>query len=159
MLHISSKIIAVAPTLDTNAYASGDRMGSIMEFSGAVRHAGGQGMIESLVVLDKGDQALAFDIMFFDQLPTVASSDNDALSITDAEMEKYLGHIVVASADFKDMGGNQVATYKSLGLLIRNAKSKANDPDKTSIWAICVAREAQTRAATDLKFRLGVIHH
>lgn len=93
--------ITVQPTLDTSAYASGDRLGSIHTITNAFREfhrpfgqttpgvptiaLGGNNILAEITIIDQAKQSAAIDILFFDKSPTVASADNAAIDISDAE--------------------------------------------------------------------------
>lgn len=136
--------VSATPTLDTNAYAAGDRLGSLMTIS----HGNAEGKpitLQTLTVLDKADQGTAFDVLFFDAQPTIASNDNAALDISDAEMDKCIGIVSVAGADFADCGGARVASVRSVGLALKPAAGA------TAIYALLVARGTPTYTASSLR--------
>lgn len=140
------RILSATPTLDTNAYAQNDRMGSVMTFEGIGAHGA---LLESLVVLDKGSQSKGFTLYFFNELPTVASNDNAALDITDAEMEKCIGTLPVVTADYKSVANSSIATFKNLGLPLTGTDG--------AVFAIMKSDEAVTHAAaSNLVLKLGV---
>lgn len=132
--------VSGTPTLDTSAYADGDRMGSIVELdvkNDAVT-------LLNVEVLDKADQGANFDILFFKSSPTVASSDNAALSITDSEAEKCLG--VVSIETWKDLGGNQMGYARNVGLgLMPESGGK--------LYMLLQSRGTPTYAAASLTLR------
>lgn len=131
------------PTLDTNAYASGDRMGSLMTLTTG-NNAGSGLSLMSLTVLDTADQKAAFDILFFNAAPTIASADNAAIDISDAEMAKAIGFVSVTADDYADFGGASVACLKNIGLGMLISQSANN------IFALCVSRGTPTYAASSL---------
>jgi hypothetical protein len=154
----SAQVIEVTPTLDTNAYASGDRMGSIFEIPFAVLDSQGTALLISLVAIDKDAQGKAFDVMVFEDLPVVASADNAAISIADDEMDKLLGEIVVASGDWKSTAANKYACIRDFAIPVKNRTTyKASDPDGSkSLWGLCVAREGVTHTAAGLVLKFGL---
>lgn len=136
------RFIPATPTLDTNAYASGDHMGTLMTLSGALT-----GVLESLVVLDKGKQSKGFTVYLFSAAPTIASADNAALDITDAEMEKCLGSFPVVTADYDAVANSSVASVKpNLPFAVSGA----------ALYALLMADEAQTHGASDLVVKFGI---
>ena len=146
-------IIEVTPTVDTSAYASGDHLGTVHTLAGAAPGQGLYTVLQSLTIIDKAQQKSALDVFLFDASPTVASSDNAAANITDAEMiDKCIGHIVVAAADYRDIGSaNSVAHLKNLGMHLKP------DPTATAplnLYAFVVSRGSPTYAAAgDLVFK------
>lgn len=143
--------ITVTPTLDTSAYASGDYMakGSI---AGALEKNSGIAKLVSLQVLDEAKQKVAFDILFFDADPTVASAVNAAIDISDAEMAKYLGFVAVAAGDYlTDLAGSSIATKSNIQLMLEGSESSPS----TSLYYVLVTRGAPTYAASSLKIKFG----
>ncbi len=95
------KVITATPTVDTSgAYISGDRCGSIMTLSDVVDSAGEGVILESVFIASKVVIAsAAFYVMLFDDLPTVASADNAAIDVADAEVaSKLIGWVPVTTA-------------------------------------------------------------
>lgn len=154
-----SNLISITPTLTTSAYTADDQMGSAMELAGALDDSSGTGAVLSVVVIDKDQEAPAFDILFFGDKPTVASSDNAALNITDAEMaSKYLGTVSIESADYETLSANNTASKKAVGLLLKAIKSGGDNPNGTSVWVVLQAKGAPTfTAATDLTIKIGIV--
>ncbi len=159
---VQSKLIVVTPVLDTNAYADGDRLGAIQELARAVPGDGYLATLASLCIVDAAIQSQAMDLLFFNSLPTVASADNAAISITDAEMQaKCIGSVHIATTDYTIVlaGGNSVVSLKNIGLLLRTQKLSSvggaqNLP--TSIYVVPVIRGAATYAAGSLTFSYGI---
>lgn len=89
--------VSVVPTLDTSAYASGDRCGSIMEFTGLLG-PGKAGQVVQALIHDRDAQSVAHSLMLFSSLPTIASADNAAISIADAEITKCMCVITFTNA-------------------------------------------------------------
>jgi hypothetical protein len=144
-----SKTIEVTPTLDTNAYAAGDRMGSIVTLTNIVRAVGESATIIDIVALDKAKQSIAFDIMFFSASPTVASADNAAIDITDVEMEKCLGVINMPEANYMALANSSICTKPNVGLNIT--------PTTTSAYLLLVAQDAATYAVGSIVLKIKVL--
>ena len=138
--------VTVTPTLDTSAYSDGDRMGSIMTIE-AGNDSGNPVTIMDVKVQDKADQGATFDMLFFNELPVVASADNAAISITDAEGEKYEGHITIDT--YSDFGGWQGATKLNVGLAVKPAAADGK------IYALLVSRGTPTYAANSLRIKIS----
>lgn len=143
-------MIQIAPTLDTNAYATGDRMGSIVTVAGAFPANGSKINILSVSVLDKAKQNAAFEILLFNQLPTIASADNAAIDLTDTEQLKLVGVIPVLTTDYTTAyGSNSQATKMNVNLVIPAYVSSTN------LYALLVCRGAPTYAADSLVINIG----
>jgi hypothetical protein len=149
----------VTPVLDTNAYSQGDHMGAIFTIPSAVTEKSGAAILSGLHVLDKANNKKAFDILLFCSSPTVASADNAAIDISDAEMAKCIGMISVLAADYTTVksAGNAIASYPKSGFpsgLICN-----NGDDSTNLYGLLVMRDAAggTYGASDLVIKFSFI--
>jgi hypothetical protein len=144
----NSTVVEVTPTLDTNAYASGDRLGTLMTLTGVVRHQGFEAVLLDVVVLDKAKQSQALDIYFFREAPTIASADNAAIDISDTEMEKCIGRVSIATTDYSALAGNSEASPAPYNRLLGAVEGK------TDIYALAVCRSGTpTYAASSLVFK------
>lgn len=148
-----SIIVTITPTVDTNIYASGDQIGVANELPNMCDSSGSDTLtIQDVIVLDKAKQKAAFDILFFNDSPTLASADNAALSITDAEMAaKFIGRVSVAAADYKDTASNSDMTRTNIGLLVKGAGA-----GRRSLWCVLQSQGTPTyTSASDLVIRIG----
>lgn len=134
------------PTLDTNQYVTGDRMGSIVTLAAAYRQ-GRPGTIRSITVLDKDNTTgVAFDILFFQNSPTIASADNAAIDISDANLDlaNYLGHVNIPAANYIATASNSIATVREVNLPFVAAEGSVN------IYYVLVSRGTVTHTASGL---------
>ena len=73
---VGEYVVTVTPTLDTNAYTSGDRLGSIQTIEDVLRQDSATGMgvatLKQVTIIDQAAQSADIDILFFNALPTVA---------------------------------------------------------------------------------------
>jgi hypothetical protein len=135
--------------LDTAAYASGDRLGSIVTLTNVTKNTGGISRLVGLTVLDKEVQSQAFDILFFNASPTVASADNAAIDITDAEMAKCVGRVTVGTANYVATASNSVATVNDINCYLKAVAGQS------SLYALLVCRSGTpTYAAGSLVLSL-----
>lgn len=144
----------VVPILDTNIYASGDFMGTIQEIKSAFAKAENPiSKLVSLAVVDNSNSKAAFDILFFESLPTIASADNAAIDVTDLNIAKCIGYISVAGADYITVDGtgdpNSIATVKNINLELKGTSAS------TSLWAVLISRGTPTYLAGSLIFNYG----
>jgi hypothetical protein len=95
-------MVTATPTTDTAAYAVGDRLGSIMELTNVAADEGRGVILRNMVILSNSVQTYTVSPLFFNELPTVASADNAAFNVSDAEMLKCVGFII--------FGANGVST-------------------------------------------------
>jgi hypothetical protein len=161
-------VIAVTPTLDTNVYASGDQLGGIQTITDAYRtvyrpfdqpsqpltgqtQLGGKAILQSITIIDGAKQSQPIDIMFFSSSPTLTSSDNAAIDISDAEMAAKCIGVVSVDTAYVDLSNNSLVTYVNAGLVLKQDASATDH----NIYAVCIIRGAATYAADSLKFLYG----
>lgn len=122
----------VTLTLDTSAYAAGDVLAAPQEITNAFRFRGGRMKLTSVVVLDTDDQGQNLDLVFSNEEITLGTI-NAAISVTDAEAAKIIGHVSVT--DYKDYINSQIAVEENLGLIMEAAALS------DSLWIAAVCRE------------------
>lgn len=128
-----------------SAYSSGDRMGTVMTLSPICEKGGDLVSLESILIVDKAGISKAIDIMFFSSSPTIASADNAALDISDANMALCIGHVSVAAANYVTSASSSIAYLKDVNACMA--------PASTSIYALAVIRATSTYlSTTDLTF-------
>lgn len=146
-------LVTVTPVISTSIYASGDQLGGINTLANAMDMDKDTGNIMSITVIDKAKQNAAFDILFFSDLPTVASSDNAPLDISDAEMaSKCLGIVKVLSTDYVDLAANSVNSKYVVGLFLRSVAGS------NTLYCVCRAAGTPTYVSTsDLVIKIGIV--
>ena len=116
------KVIRKTPTVDTSAYADADRLGSIMTFTGALGGILGLrsgGIIRSVSVVLESGTAAPMTLHLFRSLPTIASADNAALDITDAQLTaNWVGKADIVAANFEVMAAGAVGTLQGLNICV-----------------------------------------
>jgi hypothetical protein len=112
----SDIVVTVTPTLDTNAYASGDLLFDSTEVANAVRANGGTAILQSITVIDKDDQGIAFTLLIANAA-TDFGTLNAAPDPDDTETVTVIGWVPIATSDYVDLGGARVACVRNLGLL------------------------------------------
>ena len=144
-------LVDVTPAMDTNQYASGDRFGAIHTITGAGPHGFEGAVLESVTVVDKDAQSPVMTILFFDSLPTVASADNAALDIADAQMAKCIGSTGIAAGDWSTTTSSHVASkVVSPGLPLKPARTGVEG----TLYAVCkLTAGTPTHTASGLTFR------
>ena len=144
-----SDVISVTPTLDTLAYVTGDRLGSVQTITDAVRITTGTSVLQSITILDQARQSALMDILFFRASPTVASADNAAIDITDAQMlANYIGSVSITES-YVALAGSSVVTKTGIGLVLKGSSSH--------IYALPIIRGSGTYAANSLVFMYGFL--
>lgn len=145
-----SDVLELTPTLETSAYADGDLLFDATELANFVRANGKTALIQSITVIDKDDQKVAFDI--FSAYETVDfGTVNSAPTISDADAAKVQRVCRVESADYIDLGGVAVATLTNIGLMVEPASASR------SMFFAGVTRGAPTYSASGLVIRFGVL--
>lgn len=119
-----------------------------MTLSGAVPGPGDGAILRQISIVDKAKQKAALTVLLFDDLPVVASSNNAAVDITDAQMaDKALAAVSIASGDYVDLAANSLATKVTTTLLKAVAES-------SSLYAVVFTTGTPTYGSTsDLVFR------
>ena len=148
---------AVTLTNTLPAYSSGDQIGSLQEIEFFPRELD-LAELCSVTVVDKAKQKAAIDLLFFNENITVASTDNAAADVTDAQMAaNCLGKISVAGADYVDLANSSVATVGNLKTILKN--SSAYKAKQKKLYMLVVSRGTPTYTSTsDLTIRLGARH-
>lgn len=153
VIETKATLVSVVPTVDTNIYAIGDQVGPAVEIPNAVDDSGGTGTIRTVTVIDAAKQKSALDLLLFNSAPTIASSDNAALDISDSEMvAKCIGRLKVVAGDYTDLANNSVGLIRSLGHLVKAANGSR------SLWVVVQSRGIPLyTAATDLTLKFGIV--
>jgi len=111
-------VITVTPVCDTNPYASGDLIFDSAEIALAVRANGGTAILQSVTIIDKDDQGVAFTLIFADAA-TDFGTLNSAPDADDTECATVIGIVPVATTDYIDLGAARVACIRNIGLLLK----------------------------------------
>lgn len=151
--------IAVTPTISTSAYTALDQVGGIQTLAvlnaqSKATDAACQDMTVSylmgLKIIDKASQNAPFTIYFFNQLPTVASVDNAALSIVDAQSPKCIGFVKVTAANYAGPAEWSIADVPFSDVM----KSLKSATDDGPLYAVVQTTGTPTYASTsDLTFK------
>ena len=147
----SSRIVDVTLSLDTSgAYASGDVLAETQVVLNAMRIINGNGLLNSVVVIDEDDQNSPLDLVFFSANVSLGT-ENAAASITDANARNILGIVRVNAWDWVDLGGVDIATITGLTLGLQAA---SGTPD---LYIAAITRGAPTHTASGIRLRLNII--
>lgn len=147
------KVISVNPAVVGGAtqYTSGDVLGVVTTVANAVLDNGGAAVLKSITITDKGAQKKDVDVYFFSEAPTSSiGADNAAFALADADIEKCLGRVSIAAADYTQSSNAAEATKRGLELVLA-AKAASK-----SIYVALVTRADPTYTAADLKLKLGI---
>ena len=145
-----SVVLSATPTIDTNIFASGDAIGSLLTLERF--RPSRTGVVQSITISDLGKQDSAIDVVFFKSNPSATTFTNNAtLDIADADITKICGVVSIAASDYADFNDNSVATKLNAGLVIQLSGSD-------TLYAALVSRGTPTyTSTTDLTVQIGVL--
>lgn len=151
--------ISVTPTISTSAYTANDQLGGIQTLAvlnqqslptDAACQDKTVSYLMGLKIIDKAKQDAPLTIYFFNSLPTVASSDNAALSIVDAQSAKCIGFVKVTAANYSGPAEWSIADVPFADVM----KSLKSDTDDGPLYAVVQTTGTPTYASTtDLTFK------
>jgi len=147
------EIAGTTVNVDTTIYAAGQGQGDLVEIL-AGWTALNSATLKSLIVLDSSAQAAAFDVVIFDDDPTLSTFENHvAAGLHVDDMPKVLGVIEVGTSDYVTFtsmadGNKSVATLKPDLPLIPASGG--------TLHLACVARGTPTYVADTLAITLVV---
>lgn len=146
--------VSVTPTIDTSAYATGDQVGGIMTFTGALRDKNA-GYVISARISDKAAQTTDMELWLWRASPSGTFTDQAASDPLDADNSvKFLGVIKFSSTDIYSVNDNGVKYKPNLLIPIQGSSS---DSISYTIYGTLVSRGAPTFASTsDLTVELGI---
>jgi hypothetical protein len=152
-----TKTIAVTPTISTSAYTSGDQIGGIMTLSNVIRQDSqmnyGNNEIVSVTILDADKQNAAMDIWFFNQSPTVTSTDNAAFAMTAANQAAQCIGVVSIGSSYSSAAAVSTSSDKNLNLPLQVPGTVASP---SNVYAIAIVRAAPTyTTTTSLQFQFS----
>lgn len=145
------RLITITPALDTSAYAIGDVLFDWTPIARATEqdYAGGCSVLQSVHVLDKDDQKVAFDLYLAWSADTLGAV-NAAPSISDGNAAEILGAPVQVFTYF-DLGGASVAGVDGIGKVVRSLDTPG------TLYAAAVTKGTPTHTAAGLVLKLGFI--
>lgn len=119
-----------------SAYADGDAFGTLFFIPTLFRPEKRSGVIVKALLVDKDDEGLQVDLVFFSREIT-GTTDNSAFNPSDADMHSWEGTLSVST--FYNWSGNQGGQQIDNRLWVQS--------ETTGIWCQCVARGALNIAA------------
>lgn len=145
-------VVTVTPAVDTSAYGAGDLLFDATEVAAAVRANGSTCILQSVTVLDKADQGVAFTLIIANAA-TDFGTFNAAPDPDDTEAGTIIGHVAIATTDYIDVGASKVACIRNIGLLLQAGGATTS----LYIAAINGAGTPTYAAAGDLVLQLGLV--
>lgn len=146
------RLSRVTPTVDTSAYADADQVTGLMTFT-AVLSPERRGLIKSVVMIYESGTAAAMNLHLFRASVTIASTINNALNISDADMTaSYVGTVNIPST-----ANTNVEALSANAVQYRHLVDLAVDSTDGNLYGVLEATAAVTfTAADDLTIVLGV---
>ena len=142
-----SLVVDVTLSTPSDAQDDNDVIADTQEIKGVFRHPNARVMLDSIVLLDEGDQASETDLFFLGADVSMGTEDA-AISVTDANARKILGAVNIPVSAYFDLINSQVAVVRNIGLMMQG--------ETTSLWIAAVTRGTPTYGATDaVKLKLG----
>lgn len=118
MFNADVREISVTPNLanfGVGAYSSGDCVGGLLTFSGALSGPTKTGRVRSVKVTDLDKQNAALTLLLFSANPTASTlTDNAVVVIATADQTKLLPYVAVLATDYQTFSTSSLATVSSL---------------------------------------------
>ena len=146
-------IVDVTLVLSTVQYAANDVLAIPQVLTACLLENGGKAILDSVVLLDKDDQGVAMDLVFSKVITTLGTI-NGAVSIADADAAHILGTLNIATGDYVDLIGSQIATKLNVGMMLEGA----DGVDDIYIGAI-TRGGTPTHTAAGITVKLGLIRY
>jgi hypothetical protein len=157
--HVRQVRVTATPTISTSGYVANDQVGGLLTFTSAALASGRGGEIVNAVITSRGPTALNnLELWMFQASPTLASADNAAYDITDANLEaaQPCGVIDFSAGDWRTTASGGICAGESMGGPVSipfNASGSAN------LFGVLVIRgtvAAQWAGTTDLIVALTI---
>jgi hypothetical protein len=137
--------------LNADAYDAGDVLVDTQEMANALRIANGTGVLQSLTLLDKADQAAAATTVVILRANHSLGTEDSAPDITDTELEDLVAVIALATTDWTDFGGAKIAFLRNLGIPVQAAD------DTASLYVGLITAGTPTQITNGLILTLGIL--
>ena len=107
--------------------------------------------MQSVHVLDKGDQGEDFELVFFDEDQDLGTA-NAAIDLSEANSAKVIGHFAFSN-DYVDLVNTQIRCESGIGLLLKAGAST------TSLYVGGISKGTGTYADGDIVIKLGFLRN
>ena len=144
--------VTITPPIQAASYVPNDLVGGKMELKDVVKHVGGGGVIQSLVLTDKSPQGRTVDVVLFDSDPiNTTFTERAPFDLADADVTKTIG--VIRCANKIDLTpGPMVGVVRDLAMPF------VLPAGGTSLFVAMVLRQAATYLSTsDLTLRFNIL--
>lgn len=147
----SDIVVTITPTVAAEAHSAGDLLFDSTEIAAAVRVNAGTAIVQSITIVDSGDQKPAIKLLFANA-QTDFGAPGGVPDPDDTEAKTVIGVVDVPATAYVDLGANSVATIANIGLLLKAGAAT------TSIWLAGIAVGTPTPASTsDLQIAVGLL--
>lgn len=144
-------VISITPTINTAQFTSGDAVGGKQTLTSAARVSSGTVILESLTLVDKGNQKAAMTVLFFNSDPSAATITNNSAFAFSTDVSKVVGKVNIVAEDYETIDSIAIASVKAVALQIK-ASGSAN------LFAAVVTTGTPTyTSTTDLIFYYGFL--
>lgn len=135
----------------TNAECvDGEVLADTQVLAACLRVNDGTGVIQDAVFLDEDDLGIAFDVIVFNA-NTSLGTENDVISISDANARNIVGRFQVLASDWYDLGGSRIANIKNIGIAVKGATG-ADD-----IYVGLISRGTVTHTASGITGHIKIL--
>lgn len=141
--------VDITLSLPTAVLAADRVMADTQAITNAMRAADATGTLLSVSVIDRDDQGIPFDILFFSSNVSLGT-ENAAPTITDANAGNYLNRVQIAAGDYVDLGGARVADRAAIGIGLMPASGTRD------VYFACITRGAPTYTAAGVTIRFCI---
>lgn len=145
----ATRIYRIQPTITPSlAYAAGFQLGPTSTKLANIVRENGIVRLKSIHVVDASKQKPDLDLLFWNGLPTVSSTDRTAFTMTAAETQaKLAGQATVLNADYFNIANAAIATELNLTMIMQAVKQSSN-PLGQDLWVSLVTRGTPTFTGT-----------
>jgi hypothetical protein len=114
-----SEPVTVNLTVAAAQHAIGDSLGGKLTIIDAMRVEGGEGVLHSITIIDKGNQKPTGHILIFSADPSTSTlTDDAAVSVAAADAVKVLGVIEIAASRWYTIASRAYQTISGLGIIV-----------------------------------------
>ena len=141
--------LTVTPTISTSAYASGDCMGGLFKLKGVDLYQ--SGYIHTALLGDKDSEEATISLVIFSSKPSSTTfTDNAALDINDADLNKIIG--IIEFSTYTTFSSSSVS-YKG----VQSIPYVLDNNSEIYCTLLCGGTPTYT-ATTDLTVTLGTFN-
>lgn len=143
--------LAVTQTTNASAYEAGDAVGGKVTITNAMRVSGGTGVLQSIQVIDKGNQKAALEILIFDSDPSAATITDDTAFAYSTDITKQIARVSIAASDYVTIDSKATASIGGLSRIVQASGS-------TNLYAAVVTTGTPTYTSTsDIIVTFGIL--